>query len=113
MVAVGIFGLIDSYLILASAIIFGWLIVGVIGFATLATGVGLIQGRRWAWHTGVNLNILNLFLGFIELLGAFNSRFVILGWAGLGQALGVATFTLSAITLVILYRRRIRGYFDR
>jgi hypothetical protein len=112
MIIVGVFGLIDSYLILASTVIFGWLILGVIGFATLTTGVGLYHGGRWAWHTGVNLNILNLFIGFIEVLGAFNYRFVIRGWVGLGQALGAATIVLSAVTLAILYRRRIRRYFE-
>lgn len=111
MVGVGICGFVDSYLILASYIIWGWLIVGGIGLFTLITGIALISGADWAWSAGTSLGILNLFIGFIELLGAFNYHYAILGWVGIGQGVGVATLVLSAIALYLLYRGEVRSYY--
>ena len=113
MIAVGICGFIDSYLILASLIVWGWLIVGGIGFFTFISGVGLLGGATWAWGAGSTLAILNLFIGFIELLGAFNYRYAVLGWVGIGQAVGAATLVLSAVTLYLLYRKEVRTYYDQ
>lgn len=81
---VGICGLIDSYLILASLIVWGWLIVGGIGLFTLISGISLIGETSWGWSAGSSLAILNLFIGFIELIGAFNYHYAILGWIGIG-----------------------------
>jgi len=113
LILVGICGLIDSYLILASLIVFGWLIVGGIGFFTLVSGLALMTGADWAWSAATSLAILSLFTGFIELIGAFNSHYAILGWVGIGQALGVATLLLSAISLYLLYRDEVRSYYSQ
>ena len=111
LVGVGICGFVDSYLILASYIIWGWLIIGGIGLFTLISGISLISGADWAWSAGTSLAILNLFIGFIELLGAFNYRYVILGWTAIGQGVGVATLILSALALYFLYRGEVRSYY--
>jgi len=113
LIGVGICGFIDSYLILASVIIWGWLIVGGIGFFTLISGISLMTGADWSWSAGISLATLNLFIGFIELIGAFNYHYVILGWVGYGQALGAATLILSAIALYLLYRGEVRSYFGQ
>jgi hypothetical membrane protein len=109
---VGIFGFIDAYLIVASLIFYGWFIVGVIALVTLATGIALIGDVDWAWAAGTSLSVLNLIVGFIELLGAFNSNYIILGWVGIGQALGGATIIFSAVALYLLYRKETRLYFE-
>jgi hypothetical protein len=113
LVVVGILGFIDSYLILASYIIWGWLIVGGIGLFTLISGVALMGGAAWAWGAASSLAILNLFIGFIELLGAFNYHYAILGWVGIGQAVGAGTLILSAVSLYLLYRKEVRSYYDQ
>ena len=113
MVGVGICGFVDSYLILASYIVWGWLIVGAIGLFSLITGVALMGGATWAWSAGSTLSILNLFIGFIELIGAFNYHYAVLGWVGYGQAVGAATLVLSAISLYLLYRIEVRTYYDQ
>jgi hypothetical protein len=104
MAVVGFLGLLNSYLILASAIILGWLIVGFVGIITLAAGIALLQGSEWAYSAATSLGVLNLFIGFIALLGALNYRYRIIGWVGIGQAVGVGIFVLSAIALFLLYR---------
>ena len=111
LVGVGICGFVDSYLILASYIVWGWLIIGGIGLFTLITGISLMSGADWAWSAGTSLGILNLFIGFIELLGAFNYHYAILGWVGIGQGVGVATLLLSAIALYFLYRGEVKSYY--
>lgn len=111
MALVGICGFIDSYLILSSLIIWGWLIVGGIGLFTLISGIGLINGADWAWSAGSSLAIVNFFVGFIELIGAFNYHYIILGWVGIGQGVGVATIVLSAIALYLLYRGEVKAYY--
>ena len=113
LVGVGICGFIDSYLILASLIVWGWLIIGGIGLFTFISGLALMGGADWAWGAGTSLSILNLFIGFIELIGAFNSHYVILGWVGYGQAVGAVTLILSAIGLYLLYRKEVRAYYDQ
>ena len=113
LIVVGIFGLIDSYLILASVIIWGWLIVGGIGFFTIVSGIALMTDVNWAWSGATSLAIMNLFLGFIELIGAFNYHYIILGWVGIGQAVGAGTLILSAISLYLLYRKDARSYYDQ
>jgi hypothetical protein len=113
LVIVGICGFIDSYLILASLIVWGWLIVGAIGFFTLMSGIGLISGADWAWSAGSTLAILNLFIGFIELIGAFNYHYAVLGWVGIGQAVGVVTLLVSAVSLYLLYRKEVRDYYNQ
>jgi hypothetical protein len=113
LVLVGICGFIDSYLILASLILWGWLIIGGIGFFTLVSGLGLMTGAEWAWGAGTTLAILSLFAGFVELIGAFNVRYAILGWVGIGQAVGAATLVLSAIALYFLYRGDVRSYYGQ
>lgn len=111
MITVGIFGLIDSFLILASSIIWGWLIIGIIGLVTLASGIGLFRRTDWAYGLAANFSILNLFVGFIELIGAFNTHYAILGLVGIGQAVGVGTFVLSALALCILTRKEVKQYY--
>jgi hypothetical protein len=113
LIAIGICGFVDSYLILASSIIWGWLIVGGIGFFTLMSGFGVISGAPWAWSSGISFAVLNLFIGFIELIGAFNYHYVILGWVGLGQAIGIVTLLLSAIILYLLYRGEVKSYYSQ
>jgi hypothetical protein len=112
-VIVGICGFIDSYLILASLIVWGWLITGAIGLFTLASGIALMTGADWAWSAGTTLGILNLFIGFIELIGAFNYHYAILGWVGIGQAVGAVTLIFSAVALYLLYRSEVRQYYSQ
>jgi len=111
MILAGIFGFINSYLILASAIFFGWFIVGLIGLVSFATGIGLMLDADWAYTGALNLAILNLFVGFIEIIGAFNYHYAILGWVGIGQGIGFGTLGVSAIALYLLYRNEVRSYF--
>jgi hypothetical protein len=113
LIGVGICGFIDSYLILASYIVWGWLIVGGIGLFTLISGIALVGGAVWAWSAATSLAIFNLFIGFIELIGAFNYHYAILGWTGIGQAVGVVTLILSAVALYLLYRGEVRTYYDQ
>ena len=103
-IVVGIFGFVDSYLLVASLIIFGWLIVGGIGLFTIAAGFGLLMDEDWAWGSSTVLCILNIFVGFIEILGAFNVMFIITGLVGIGQFVGVGTLVLSAVSLYLLFR---------
>lgn len=113
LVLVGACGFINSYLILASLIVWGWLIVGGIGLFTFVTGIALMTGADWSWSAGSTLSILNLFMGFIEIIGAFNYRFVVLGWVGLGQGIGVATIVLSGISLFLLNQKEVTSYFSK
>jgi len=108
---VGVLGFVDSYLILASSIVFGWFIIGAIGFVTLICGIALIRGVNWSWNVGTTMAILNIFVGFVESIGAFNSYYAILGWVGLGQGVGGATVILSAATLYLLFRQDVQNYF--
>jgi hypothetical protein len=110
---VGICGFIDSYLILASLIVWGWLIIGGIGFFTFISGIGLMAGADWAWEAGTTLGILNIFVGFVELIGAFNYHYAILGWVGLGQAIGAVTLLMSGISLYLLFRDEVKSYYGQ
>jgi len=111
LIIVGVCGFIDSYLILASLIVWGWLIVGGLGFFTLVSGFALMSDADWAWSAGSTLAVMNLFVGFIELIGAFNYHYAILGWVGIGQAVGAATLVLSAISLYLLSRGEVKSYY--
>lgn len=72
-----------------------------------------MTGADWSWSAGSTLSILNLFMGFIEIIGAFNYRFVVLGWVGLGQGIGVATIVLSGISLFLLNQKEVTSYFSK
>jgi hypothetical protein len=111
LVIAGIFGFVNSYLILASVIIWGWLIVGLIGLATLAAGVAFFSDVDWAYEAGFNLSILNLFVGFIEMIGALNFHYAVLGWVGLGQGIGIGTIIVSAAALYFISRQEVRDYY--
>ena len=109
---VGVLGFVNSYLILASSIIFGWLIVGLIGFFSIVAGISIIQDLEWGYSAGMTLGILNLFVGFIELIGAINVYYAIRGWIGIGQAIGISTLILSAVALYLMSRAESKRYFD-
>lgn len=112
MVIIGVLDLVDSALILGSAIIFGWLITGIIGLVTLACGVALFERTDWAYSVSLNLAILNVFVGFIEMIGAINYHYAIRGWVGIGEAVGVLTLIFSFTSIYILTRRDIRHYYE-
>ena len=111
MIITGILGLSNSYLILASSIVWGWLISGIIGLITLGAGIGLFRRADWAYDVAINMAILNLFVGFIAFLGAFDVRYAILGWTGIGQGIGISIFILALISVILLSRREVRHYF--
>jgi hypothetical protein len=113
LIGLGICGFIDSYLILASLIVWGWLIVGGIGLFTLIAGISLLTGASWGWGAATSLVFLNFFIGFIEIIGAFNYHYAVLGWVGVGQAVGAATLILSAVSLYLLYRHDVRAYYEQ
>jgi len=69
-------------------------------------------GADWAWSVGSTFAILNLFVGFFELIGAFNYHYYILGLVGVGQALGAITLIFSAISLYLLYRAEVKSYYQ-
>jgi len=112
LIIVGIFGFIDSYLILASTILLGWLVVGFIGFASLLSGIGVLLGSDSAYAVAIIMSALNLFVGLTEFLGAFNHVFAIMGWVGLGQAVGAGTLVLAALSLYLLSREDSKIFFN-
>jgi len=112
MILAGILSLGNSYLILASSIVFGWLIVGIFGLLSITAGVGLFQRADWAYRVGVNFAIMDIFVGFVAVLGAFNIQFAVLGWSGIGQAIGTSILILGAISLFLVTRREVRHYYE-
>ena len=111
MAIVGICAFINSYLILASGIFFGWLILGAIGFFTLVDGISLLSNVGWSYDGATTLCIINIFVGFIEIIGAYNFHFVVFGLVDVGIAIGVVTLVLSGTALYLLYRQAVRSYF--
>ena len=112
MLVIGVLDLVDSALILGSAIVFGWLITGIIGVFTFACGVALLERADWAYTVSKNMAILNIFVGFIEMIGAINYHYAIRGWVGVGEAVGVATLIFSLVSVYILFRRDVRHYYE-
>ena len=108
---VGVLCFVNSYLIIASSIVFGWFIVATIGAASLVVGICLIPGLGWAYSGTTNLAVLNLFIGFIEMIASLSPRYAILGWIGLGQAVGASTLVLSFAVLYLLNRSECKDYF--
>jgi hypothetical protein len=104
--------LVNSSLIIASSIIWGWLIVGLIGLVTLACGIGLFGRSDWAYGLALNMSILNVFVGFIEILGSFNVAYAIRGWVGLGSAIGFGTLILSLVSIYLLFRGEVGDYYE-
>ena len=84
LVIVGLLGFLNSYFILRSPVILGWLIVAVIGLGSLICGVGLLQTVDWAYDGGLTIAVLNFFLGAVEILGSFNHTSQVMG-IGVGQ----------------------------
>jgi len=113
LIIAGAFGLADSWLLLVSPIIFGWFVVGAIGVFSLATGFGLMSGAEWAWSGAVLASVVNIFVGFIELLGAFNIYFVITGLTIWGELIGAGTLIASIIAIVLLYRPSVQSYYEQ
>ena len=102
-IIVGILGFIDSWFILASPLVFGWLIIGGIGFLAFISGIGLFTGADWAWGGATLACLLSLFAGFIEMIGYFDAYLRITGWANTDLYIGLATLASSAIALALLY----------
>ncbi|MFI5419488.1 MAG: hypothetical protein ACHQ1H_00825 [Nitrososphaerales archaeon] len=110
-IIVGILGFIDSYFILASPLIFGWLIIGGIGFVALFSGIGLFTGADWAYGGATLMCLLSLFAGFIEIIGYFDPYLRISGWASYDVWIGVGTLASAAIALAFLYSSDVVAYF--
>jgi len=104
MIVVGILGLTNSYLILASFVVFGWLISGLIGLGALAVGIGLLANSEWAYSAGTTIAILNVFMGIFELLGALNYHYLYLGWVGTASTIGIVTLILAAVSAFLIPR---------
>ena len=112
LIIAGILAFVNSYLILASSIFWGWLILDFIGVGALVCGAALLEGFQWGYDGAGTIAVLMLIVGIIAVLGAFNIRFQILGWVGLGTAIGGAMIVLSALALIFLYRPQSRYYFE-
>jgi hypothetical protein len=111
MIICGFLAFANSYLLIASNIVFGWLIVGFFALFSLIAGIGLFQRADWAYRVGFNFAIIDMMIGFVALIGAFDPRYAVLGWTGIGQAIGVGLLVLGALSLIILSRRQVRHYY--
>ena len=103
-VIVGILGLAASLFIIFSPIIFGWLIMALIGFFALISGAAILAGADWGRDTAIMTCILSLFAAAIEILGSFNSYLRIVGVSTAWGGIGIATLIASAAALYFLYR---------
>jgi hypothetical protein len=113
LILVGLLAFINSYLIITSANIWGWLIVGAIGLVSLACGIGLFQNANWSYNLGLTIAIMNFFLGAIEILGSFNDQYQIHGWLGAGEITGTLTVILTVLAVFFLYRKESRAYYQK
>jgi hypothetical protein len=112
MIIAGILSLTNSYLILASLIISGWLIVGVFGIFSIVAGAGLLERKPWSYTVTIDFAIVDLFVGFIAFIGAFDPRYSILGWTGIGQGVGIGIFIMGIISLICVTRPQVRHFYE-
>jgi len=111
LIIAGVFGLANSALILYSPIILGWFVAGAIGFFSIATGFGVLTGAQWAWSGATMSAIVNIFVGFIAMLGALNPYFLITGLTIYGEIFGACILGLSIVSIILLYRPSVKKYY--
>jgi len=109
-VIVGILGFVQSWFIIASPLIFGWIIIGAIGLFAFISGLAMLTDAGWGWGIATLMCVLSVFAGFVEIIGSFIPYLRITGWSGIGGAIGVCTLVFSAAALYFLYRPEVVIY---
>jgi hypothetical protein len=74
----------------------------ILAIVYLATAIGLLQSRRWAWSLGITLSVVNIGLGLAQEIVFFPIG--LLGWV---------TLLIAFIILHYLTRPRVRRFFAK
>lgn len=84
----------------------------IIGLITLAVGVGLLQGRGWAWTIAVIVSVINVIIGIVDLAGG-SIKALSLGFLGTDIFGGVAGLVIGLIVVWYLYRPNVKSFFGK
>lgn len=67
------------------------------GVLQLATGIGMLAGRQWAWWTAVALTVFGIFRDGLRMVR--------------GDTIAVVSVAFNAAILIYLVQRRVRAWF--